>query len=258
MTNPVSPVTVFILSWNRPHYLWTCLDSLYRYTRCPVRFILVDNNSDDPGVREVVEGFGRRGMFHAIEWASTNSPTRLFETIYKYRHLYGDYFACIESDVVIFDTTPCWLSQLCALMDENPRLALLGSYIDTSDFIDPETARNIAPQMPEERRAALIKAQSPERCLPVNPPNELIIEPFNPPGRLVMLRTQLLDIIPSGPDHFIYKAVKEAGLQAGISTKVRHRHLSLLNFFDYPEYDTKARDRFHTSSYNFNTTSDFA
>ena len=60
-----APIAVIILSWNRPLYLWAALDSLYRHTRQPARFILVDNNSDDPGVRDVVTGFTRRGIGYA-------------------------------------------------------------------------------------------------------------------------------------------------------------------------------------------------
>jgi hypothetical protein len=33
-------------------------------------------------------------------------------------------------------------------------------------------------------------------------------------------------------------------MKAGIASRVRHRHLSLLHIFDEPAYDTAARDAF--------------
>lgn len=237
-------ITVLILSWNRPLYLWACLDSLYRLTRYPARFILVDNHSDDPMVRTVVEGFERRGMFHAVDWELENAPDRVERMIGKYRPLLGERFVFIEGDVAVFDTDPCWLARMAAHLDRDPALGMLGSYIDGRDFTDPDHARRVAPFLDDAQRDGLIKAQSPERRLPPTPPDEPIIDPFNPPGRLMMLRTRIFDFIQFGPDHELYKRTKAAGFRAGIATDVRHRHLSLLNFFDYPDYDMRRRDGF--------------
>jgi hypothetical protein len=234
----MEPVTVLIFSWNRPIFLWACLDSLYRYTRRPARFILIDNASDDPGVAAVIAGFARRGMFYCSERAEANLSRTAYLAMHRYRHLYGEYFVYIESDAVVFNTYPCWLSRLCALMDEHPRLMVLGSYIDPADFVDPVVARKVAPELDDARLAFLIKAHSPERRLSPVPPVAPLIDPFNPPGRLLMMRTRLLDLpgIDGGDDAEIYQKVKEAGFEAAIATGVRHRHLSLLNFFDYPDY----------------------
>jgi hypothetical protein len=238
------PLTVIILSRNRPLYLWMCLDSLYRYTRHPARFLLVDNHSDDPGVQKVVAGFERRGMFDEIEWHDTNSPKRIAEAIARNRASAGDYMVIVESDVAVFDTEPCWLSRMTALMDETPRIGLLGSYLDVRDFVDPDRARRIAPDVDQYTLDSLIKTHSPERGLTPVPPDEPLIEPFNPPGRLVMVRKNILDAIPFGTDGFVYNMAKAAGIEAVITTRVMHRHLSLLNFFDYPDYDVRARDAF--------------
>jgi hypothetical protein len=233
-TGRMEPITVLIWSWNRPIYLWACLDSLYRYTRRPARFILIDNHSDDPLVHEVICGFERRGMFHAVERAPPHIGC-VSDAAHYYRPILGEFFVFIESDAVVFDTEPCWLSRLCSLMDAHPNLGMLGSYIDGTDFVDPERAAEVAPDMEEARRDFLIKKHSPERGLPAIPPAQEIIDPFNPPGRLLMLRTWVLDLI--GPDDWadsvLYRKLKEVGVDAGIATEVRHRHLSLVNFFDY-------------------------
>jgi glycosyltransferase involved in cell wall biosynthesis len=235
-------VTVLILTWNRPIFLWACLDSLYRYTRRPARFILVDNHSDDPLVRSVIRGFERRRMFDSVEWSNSNRPDRSLEMIRKYRELLGEHFVYLEGDTVVFDTDPCWLSRFCTLIEADPKLALLGSYLDTRDFINPDFARAVDPHLDAQQFDGLIKAHSPERTLN-STYSESIIEPFNPPGRLLMIRTSIIDSISEFRDDLLYQHVKAAGLHAGIATSVRHRHLSLLNFFDYPEYDMIRRDR---------------
>jgi GT2 family glycosyltransferase len=66
------PIPVLITSYNRPLYLWACLDSLYRHTRHPHRFTIIDMASEDPLVDEVIAGFARRGMFTEVIRAPRN------------------------------------------------------------------------------------------------------------------------------------------------------------------------------------------
>ena len=204
----------------------------------------MDNKSDDPLVPQVISGFERRGMFAAVERCTVNSPDNITDVIKRYSNTTSEYLDYIESDVVVFDTVPCWLTQMIELMDADPNLGLLGSYIDTRDFIDPAFARQIEPERDPSTLNGLIKAESPERHLPATPPAALSIDPFNPPGRLQMIRKSVLELATSGTDWEIYKRLKAAGISAAIATQVRHRHLSLLNFFDYPNYDIVARDAY--------------
>jgi hypothetical protein len=46
------------------------------------------------------------------------------------------------------------------------------------------------------------------------------------------------------------RKLRDAGYETGIATGVRHRHLylSLLNLFDYPDYDTASRNAFVSST----------
>lgn len=60
------PVTIFLVSWGRPIYLWVCLDSLWRLTQTATRVILLDNAHPDPLVGKVIEAFQRRGLFAEI------------------------------------------------------------------------------------------------------------------------------------------------------------------------------------------------
>ena len=244
MSRRPEPITVIILSRNRPIYLWACLDSLYRFTRFPARFVLVDNQSTDPGVRDVVAGFERRGLFHAVEWHDHNDPKRVLDAVRRLRDGPGDKIVVIESDVVVFDTHPCWLTRMQRLMKTNPEVGLLGSYLDTRDFISRAEARRFMPNARAGDIDRLIKSKSPERQLTRDPPTEPLIDPFNPPGRLIMARKSVLDDLMFAADAMLYEYAREAGVQARIATTVRHRHLSLLNAFDYAEYDTEARDEF--------------
>jgi hypothetical protein len=71
-----------------------------------------------------------------------------------------------------------------------------------------------------------------------------VIDPFNPPGRLLLFRTSALGQRRPGSDSMLYRQIHELGSRAGIATRVRHRHLSLLNLFDYPSYSLGERNEF--------------
>jgi GT2 family glycosyltransferase len=237
------PIPVFIVSYERPLYLWASLDSLYRTTTHPHRFILADNCSKDPLVRDVIGGFERRGMFYALHICDDNDPNRLLHLLNEHRDVLTEYFVHVESDVTVEKSTPCWLGRFVELMTENPRLGLLGSLIDTADFIDVDSARRLSPELSPDELDAVIKAKSPERNIDTSA-EEAVISPFNPPGRLAMIRTDTLEKVPIARDGRYHRNMEEHGYETGIATGVVHRHLSLLNLFDYPDYDTEHRQRF--------------
>ncbi|NRD89681.1 hypothetical protein C8024_09785 [Sphingopyxis sp. BSNA05] len=187
-----SPIYVFIKSWNRPLHLWASLDSFYRNTKSPCRFVLIDNASDDPVVDQIIASFSRRGMFHAVHKMPENIPENQ-EMIYaQHRADMGDYMVLADGDVTIDDGQPDWLSRMLNVMQVRPTLGLLGTSIDLSDFISPVQARQIAPGMPEDVLMALIKAKSPERAQP-DAHGMDIINPYKPAGRLLLARTETLD-----------------------------------------------------------------
>lgn len=240
-------VPVLISARNRPLYLWATLDNLYRCTRYPHKFILLDMASDDPLVRRIVAGFERRGMFHEIVWAERNDPKILWSTIWRINGSGAPYLGYIESDVIIEPINPCWLECLVGLMERNPRLAMLGAAIDRSDFVDMERARSLEAHMPAPQLRALIKADSPERMQDLSCASGAdIFRPHNPAGRLLLLRNSALREVGPGTDGQLDSKFIAAGFETGIATAVRHRHLSLLHIFDYPDYETDARNIFMT------------
>jgi hypothetical protein len=238
-------VPVLISTKDRPLYLWATLDNLYRSTRYPHKFILLDMASEDPLVRRIVAGFERRGMFHEIVWATRNEPQVLWTVAWKILAEGAPYIGYVESDVLIEPTNPCWLEHFVGLMDRNPRLAMLGAAIDQRDFVDVETARRLEPRMPDPQLRALIKADSPERLQDVSGAEGAdLFHPHNPAGRLLLLRSTALKEVGPGTDGQLHRKFIAAGYETGVATAVRHRHLSLLHIFDYPDYDTDARHRF--------------
>ena len=234
----IGPVYIFIRSWNRPLYLWACLDSLYRNTDYPCRFVLIDNQSNDPLVHQIIDGFQRRQLFHQVHLMDQNHAANQTMTYFRYKAKLGKYFLVLDADITVEKTVPCWLTQLINLAEKYPNFAAIGSYLDTSDFIDPQLARTVAPELSERQVKNLIKANSPERGIPEATAE--IITPFTPPGRLLLLRTAIINQVGLRVGNVkLCNAIQEAGYQVGIASNVRHRHLSLLNFFDYPDYDFK-------------------
>jgi len=241
-------VTIFIKSWNRPTYLWVCLDSFYRNTRFPARFILIDNGSTDSQVAEVVESFTRRNMFHAVHYLKENRLDGQDEHYEHYKESINQYLVLVDGDVSVDSSEPlCWLERMVTLADSNPKLAMLGSYIDRQDFVPISEAERLYPDVDKEKQAFLVKSNSPERELPDT--TEDIIRPFNPPGRFTLLRKSVIEEVGlrSGGMRF-FNAAQEAGWDAAIASEVRHRHLSLLNVYDYPDYDYKQRRAFYKQS----------
>jgi hypothetical protein len=239
------PVYVFILSWERPIYLWVALDSLYRRTKSPARFVLIDNGSQNPLVHSVIEAFERRSMFHAVHRMAENQPENLHRILDQYLPECGPTFCYVESDISIEEPrTVCWLATMRALFDKRPKLAMLGSYIDVRDFADIESTRRLVPSLNDEEYSALVKANSPERTLSETPPSESVVSPFNPPGRLLMLRTEAIRTVGMRSDAALHHALQAQGWDTGISTTVLHRHLSLLHVFDEPSYDSVSRAQF--------------
>jgi hypothetical protein len=248
-------VPIFILSRNRPLYLWASLDSLFKFTCHPHRFILGDNGSDDPLVAEVIEGFRRRGMFYS-QLLRARNDSDLFETLVRqHRDSIGGYFVVVESDVIVFPQQPCWLSRFVELMNADDHLAMLGSFIDQSDFVDIEEARRLAPTLSEKQLQFLVKSASPERNLQKKEQSVIHVSPewpHNPPGRLVIYRTAAVEEVINFnlrlfSDGLVSGAFIKAGYKTGIATSVPHRHLSLLNLFHYPDYDEALREWFFKS-----------
>jgi hypothetical protein len=240
-----TPLTVLISSRNRPLYLWACLDALYARTRFPCKFILVDMASDDPWVEKVIAGFERRGMFHQILRSPQNNLNVLAELVFREIGNWGPYFAYIESDVVVEDTEPCWLERMVALMDANPRLAMLGSAIDKRDFLEPAAIEHLREDRDEAHWRALIKADSPERGQDIaSAEGKPLFSPHNPAGRLLMLRSEAIMKVGVAKDAVLDRLMREAGYETAVATQIRHRHLSLVQIFDYPDYDMSARDQF--------------
>lgn len=237
--NPI----IFILSWERPLYLWACLDSLHRTTRVPCRFVLLDNASKDPLVARVIESFEARDFFHRVHRRGENSPNALMEAIKEHESELGDHFGFVENDVVVLPSQPTWLEEFQALSGSDPKLAMLGSLIDKSDFIDPAWAARRFPGLSEKQLEFLTKSKSTERSL-AERYDERLINAINPPGRLMFLKTEAILRTGLLPDYRLSLAMKELGYSCAIATRVRHRHLSLANAFDYPEYDQVGRDAF--------------
>ncbi|MGC9270412.1 glycosyltransferase family A protein [Acidiphilium sp.] len=237
---------VFILSRNRPIYLWACLDSLYRLTRTPCQFILIDSASDDHLVRPVIEGFERRGMLQEVVWLRRNEAALVREAIIARLDAADDCFAFIESDVVLLaGSYACWLARMAALLAADPALALLGSLVDADDFVPLERARAAAPHLTELEIRDITHHHDPERQRhrPAQA-DQLVFSPHNPAGRLLLVRTAAIQAAGAASDADLHERLLELGFSTAISTEVRHRHLSLLNIFDYPAYDMQSRNAY--------------
>ena len=241
----MKPVNVVISCRNRPLYLWACLDSLYRHTKHPHRFICFDMSSDDPLVPSVIEGFRRRGMFAEIIFSDRNDPRLIAQYVMERLDDWSPYFAYIEADVVVEAGRNCWLAEMVAGMEINPKLAMLGSAIYKPDFLAPEVCAPFAESVSPEALAKLIKQHSPERFQnPAAAGADGLFYSHNPAGRFLILRSEAIQAHGLADDGEMDRRLRAAGYETAITARVTHRHLSLLHIFDYPNYDYDVRDNY--------------
>lgn len=236
-------LTVFILSHERPLYLWATLDGLYRATKSDVRFVLVDQNSQNPLVHQVIHAFEARGMIEHVVRNPSNDLSALPQLMAEWHQKVGEIFFYIENDVVIREQDSCWALRMQQQMQLDPQLAMLGSKIDSSDFVSRERLERYLGREPTLEEADQIKLRSPERNMPDIGPNE-VASPFNPPGRLLALRTAAVLRHGFHRDSTMHRILVDNGWRTGIFGGVIHRHLSLYNFFDWPDYSMEARRAF--------------
>ena len=247
------PITVFLRSWGRPIYLWACLDALYRLTKSPFRVVLLDNAHPDPLVGGVIRGFERRGLFAEVVRFPTNEYDN-FQNAYRERLFgIGPLHIYLESDCVIGERAGCWLAEMRGIMERNPGIGMLGSLIEPADFVPESEALQLA-SGDIAKSEFLAKLRSPERCFIDSPSwsdqsldHYVTSPPFpigNPPGRLLMLRTEIMQRVGFQLDRKLAGTVRQLGFEAALTPLVRHRHLSLLNIYDYADYDAAHRNGF--------------
>ena len=252
------PCTIFMASWSRPIYLWVALDALWRATTSPARVILLDNHAPDAVKEQVIAGFERRGLFSDIVRFPDNAFANIARGYADRLPDSGRFHVFMESDAAIIEGERCWIDVLTGIMEAHPRIGMLGSLVDVRDFVpENDLPSEFATDAPRGR--FLSKMDSPERgfvddsswadpdreFFPTAPPCPLP----NPPGRLLMLNTESMSRYGLQTDGQLADRFRSDGMTPAVTARVRHRHLSLLNVFDYDDYAADNRNRFfHGSS----------
>lgn len=247
------PCTIFIASWSRPIYLWVALDALWRATASPARVILLDNHDPDPVKERVIAGFERRGLFSDIVRFPDNSFANITRGYAERLPGSGRFHVFMESDAAIIAGERCWLEVLGEIMEAHPRIGMLGSLVDVRDF----AAADDLPDgwAADDRRGRFLsKMDSRERGFIADPswadtdraffPTSAPCPIPNPPGRLLMLDTERMLRFGLQTDGRLADRFRLEGMTPAVTARVRHRHLSLLNVFDYDDYAADHRGRF--------------
>ena len=247
------PITIFIASWGRPIYLWMCLDALWRLTKMPSRIILLDNAHPDPLISEVISGFQRRGIFEEVVRFPTNSFDNITSAYQERLSDTGKWHVYMESDVVISTRYNCWLAEMHQIAESDSTIGMLGSLIETNDFIDRETAIKLS-NGNSQSAEFLAKISCAERSFAESSKWTNESTPFffteppcpigNPPGRVVMLRTDVIRETGFLLDSELAESFRQKGFRPAVTARVRHRHLSLLNIFDHTAYSETDRNKF--------------
>lgn len=247
------PCTIFIASWSRAIHMWVALDALWRTTTSPARVILLDNHDPDPVKERVIMGFERRGLFSEVVRFESNSAVNISRGYMERLPTCGRFHVVMDSDTAILEGERCWVAEFNGIMEANPGIGMLGSLVDVRDFVaDDGLPEGFGTDAPQAR--FLSKLDSPERGFIDDPAWADPRRPFfptqppcpipNPPGRLLMLDTESMQRFGKRTDGQLAECFREHGMTPAVTARVRHRHLSLLNIFDYDDYSFEHRGRF--------------
>ena len=132
-------IDLILLTWNHLEITQRCLESLFSYVDIPSRLVIVDNGSDQPGVREYLqtvtakgkiqevivlqneEDFGfSKGMNRGLQFCLANNPK--------------DYFCLVSNDVV---ATQGWLSELVRIAQAQPDIGFVNPNSTNFGFYPP-------------------------------------------------------------------------------------------------------------------------
>lgn len=234
---------IFMPVYDRPIYLYMTLDALARATRSPYRLYVFRQAGRETGVADVLAAFQRRGVITEV-FGRESLSSGYYRKASELLRADDDFAFVIEDDVVIEPEPTCWMSRMVREFRADETLAMIGSAVDKGDFIDPARLKaQLGRDLTPAERAA-IKLGSPERRQTFAK-SGVLSRGCNVAGRLIGLRVEaMLSTSIRMLDHALDENLREAGWGTGTLPTVRHRHLSLQNYYDYPAYAAERDDRF--------------
>jgi len=197
--------------------------------------VLFDNASKDPLVSQVIRAFDRRGMFAEVRLCGENDPNRVQKIFDEYQSKLDRFFYFCENDVMV-PAHPCWASVYANIFDSHPNVGMVGSLCEPDDFVSESDVRREMPNISQSECRYYCRTDSyGERDFSVTLDREIGSADFpNPPGRLLLLATEAVARCGVRTDHALANKMESEGFSWYITQKFRHRHLSLMSFYDYP------------------------
>lgn len=237
MTADPKPHMILMLVHDRPIYTYMTLDALRRATHSPYVLTVFHHPSGNPMIPQVLGSFQARGVISEIVEITDTfvDLVKILRAATERGLRDREFFFWLEEDVVIERDDRCWIDKMLAAFRSDPRLAMVGSAIDKSDFIDPEAlAAQLGRALTDEERA-VIKAASPERQQEFRD-GTMQGRIHNVAGRIQGLRTEAITEEVINVDARMDAALRQRGWTTRTLEEVRHRHLSLQNYYDYQDY----------------------
>ena len=127
------PVNIVVVTWNALDYTRKCLDSIRAYTSYPHTITVVDNASTDTAL-----DYLRKEK--DINLITNKENVGYGKAIVQGHESNRTPFVCImNNDIVV---SPGWLDSMVEIMEENPRLGLLGTLRPAGFCAHPFTDEN--------------------------------------------------------------------------------------------------------------------
>lgn len=112
---------IILLSWNNPHLLKNCVESVLKNTLSPARLIIVDNGSDSQTIRYLRSLKGTASLPIEILYNSTNEGFAKGNNL-GIRHSTAPYVCLLNNDTVV---APGWLGILISAAQTDPIIGIV-------------------------------------------------------------------------------------------------------------------------------------
>lgn len=243
-------VPILLVSCRRPHYLFSTLDALQKYTEHPIE-VFVANNMSSSETREVLGMFVRRGFLNADNIFDFDTNVLYIkghfikEMLNVQKKIEGkDYFVLIDDDII---PQRRWLSEMLSIMEDNKDdiVALQPNWamVDFPDFNNEYVTKQIS-----KHRANMLNKYGSMIESPTSPYEKDDRVLLSAVDGLIVFNVNLFRkmAVPFLRGFIFCIEAQKMGYKTGYTKNIYARHLGANVYCDYPGY-AEFRDKYFQS-----------
>lgn len=220
---------IYIITHNRPYYLFMTLDALTKNTDFDCRIFVGDNNSDTDENENILKTFKYcRQSINDFILFNKNSILNRNELIKKFKPK-NEFIVIIDDDILV---PKRWLTQLVDVLKHEKEYGALSLNISEDDRPDPNN--KLTPDYWNANKDLIWTKKYND---------DYLIRTDTVAGLVITKTSLFFDIGKFHRDCYYSTQVRKKGYKVGYLKNIYMRHLGYNMFYDYPDYRGK-RDEF--------------